>query len=202
MTLRRQLLFVCSRYLFPIDSGGKIRTVNTLRCLKGGAFEISLASTSPADTHAPQTDKTRDIFDRFLGWPNAGRGARFQWSRARHLASRLPVAVATHDSAARRRTIRRNRADEMERYERKPLPQFTALIAVAERDKDYFQRHCGIDNVSMTPTGGDLDCFAFAEGAALAEGDSDCGAVVLTGSMNRTANADGVENFTVDSAWF
>ena len=43
MSRQLRLLFVSSRYLFPTDSGGKIRTVNVLRGMKGGAFEITLA---------------------------------------------------------------------------------------------------------------------------------------------------------------
>lgn len=222
MTPRRRLLFVCSRYLFPIDSGGKIRTVNILRGLKGGAFEITLASPLPADATSAQPAETRDVCDRFVGWPNATRGARFQWSRMRHLVSRLPVAVATDGSAAGQRVLAqalhdapdvvvvdfphaailvpppypcasvmfthnveaeifhrhakvagslvkrmvwRDQADKMERYERELLPRFTAVVAVAERDKDYFQRNYGIDNVSVIPTGVDLDYFAYQEEA-------------------------------------
>src|SRR5690349_23671287 len=44
---RRRMLFVSTRYLFPADSGGKIRTSNILRGLKGGAFEVVLASPVP-----------------------------------------------------------------------------------------------------------------------------------------------------------
>jgi glycosyltransferase involved in cell wall biosynthesis len=257
MTRRRRLLFVCSRYLFPIDSGGKIRTVNILRGLKGGAFEIVLASPLPADAQGQQPHETRDICDRFLGWPDAGRSALFQWSRMRHLVSRLPVAVATDDSVAGRRAIAqalgdapdivvvdfphaavlaprpypcasvmfthnveaeifhrhakvagsparravwRNQADKMERYERELLPQFTAVVAVADRDKEYFERNYGIDNVSVIPTGVDLDYFGYTEGVALGEGDEDAGTVVFTGSMDWMANVDGVE-FFMDAVW-
>lgn len=257
MTGRRRLLFVCSRYLFPIDSGGKIRTINILRGLKGGAFDIVLASPLPVGATVPQPPETRDICDRFLGWPDAGRGALFQWSRMRHLVSRLPIAVATDDSAAGRHTIAqalgetpdivvvdfphaavlapppypcasvmfthnveaeifqrhakvaesaarravwRNQAAKMERYERELLPRFTAVVAVAERDKEYFQRRYGINNVSVIPTGVDLDYFAYAEGAELAEGDRDGGTVVFTGSMDWMANVDGVE-FFMDAVW-
>jgi glycosyltransferase involved in cell wall biosynthesis len=257
MTRRRRLLFVCSRYLFPIDSGGKIRTVNILRGLKGGAFEITLASPLPSGAISRQPDETRDVCDRFLGWSDAARGAMFQWSRMRHLVSRLPVAVATDGSvggkqvlaralhqvpdvlvvdfphaavllpppypcasvmfthnveaeifhrhakvasSAVKRLVWRNQADKMERYERELLPQFTAVVAVAERDKDYFQRNYNIDSVSVIPTGVDLDYFTYTEGAALGERDSDGGTVVFTGSMDWMANVDGVE-FFMDAVW-
>ena len=46
---RPSLLFVSPRFLFPMDQGGKIRTGNILRGMKGGAFEVTLASPAPAD---------------------------------------------------------------------------------------------------------------------------------------------------------
>src|SRR5687768_4092743 len=111
MSLRRRLLFVSSRYLFPTDSGGKIRTVNILRGMKGGSFEITLASPCPAGAETRAPDETRDVCDRFVGWPAEVRGAFFHWSRMRHLASPLPIPVATDRSEAGRRAV----AHELER---------------------------------------------------------------------------------------
>jgi len=39
---RPRLVFVSTRILFPTDSGGKIRTTQILRGLKGGAFHVEL----------------------------------------------------------------------------------------------------------------------------------------------------------------
>jgi glycosyltransferase involved in cell wall biosynthesis len=255
MSRRRRLLFVSSRYLFPIDSGGKIRTVNILRGMKDGAFEITLASPLPAGARSRAPAETRDVCDRFVGWPGAARGALFQWSRMRHIVSRLPVAVATDDSEAGRRAISkalehgpdvvvvdfphaavlapppypcsgvmfthnveaeifhrhaeisrnplkraiwRNQAGKMERYERELLSRFTAVVAVAERDREYFQREYGVGNVSVIPTGVDLGYFTYGGCAALEDGDG--GTVVFTGSMDWMANVDGVE-FFMDAVW-
>ena len=252
---RRRLLFVSSRYLFPTDSGGKIRTVNVLRGMKGGAFEITLASPLPVGARDREPAETRDVCDRFVGWPGAARGALFRWSRMRHLVSRLPVAVATDGSAAGRhaiskeleqapdivvvdfphaavlapppypcpcvmfthnveaeifhrhteiarnplkRAIWRNQADKMKQYERELLSRFTAVVAVAERDREYFQREYGVRNVSVIPTGVDLGYFTYGGSAALEDGDS--GTVVFTGSMDWMANVDGVE-FLMDAVW-
>src|SRR6266852_3786481 len=107
MSRRLRLLFVSSRYLFPTDSGGKIRTVNILRGMKGGIFEITLASPLPAGARTREPAETRDVCDRFVGWPGAARGALFHWIRMRHLVSTLPVAVATDVSSAGRRAIAR-----------------------------------------------------------------------------------------------
>ena len=46
---RPRLLFVSPRFLFPMNEGGKIRSANILRRLKGGRFEVVLASPAPAD---------------------------------------------------------------------------------------------------------------------------------------------------------
>jgi len=255
MNPRRRLLFVSSRYLFPTDSGGKIRTVNILRGMKGGAFDITLASPLPAGARTREPAETRDVCDRFIGWPGKARGVLFRWIRMRHLVSRLPIAVETDISEAGRRAVAkelehrpdilvvdfphaavlapppypcsgvifthnveaeifhrhaqiarnpliraiwRNQADKMERYERELLPRFTAVVAVADRDREYFRRNYRVDNVSVIPTGVDLGYFTYRESAELKEGEG--GTVVFTGSMDWMANIDGVEYF-MDAVW-
>jgi len=255
MSRQHRLLFVSSRYLFPTDSGGKIRTVNILRGMKGGAFDITLASPLPAYSRPGDPAETGSVCDRLVGWPNATRGALFQWTRLRHLVSNLPVAVATDDSEPGRwaiaqelerrpdvvvvdfphaailapppypcasvifthnveaeifrrhaevtrnplkRAIWRDQTAKMERYEREILSRFTSVVAVANRDREYFKRMYGVDNVSTIPTGVDLDYFTNGGSAALEDGDG--GTVVFTGSMDWMANVDGVE-FFMDAVW-
>ena len=255
MTRRLRLLFVSTRYLFPADSGGKIRTVNVLRGMKGGPFEISLASPLPAYARPGDPTDIDSVSDRFVGWPYADRGALFRSTRMRHLFSPLPVAVATDNSKAGRRAIARelerspdivvvdfphaavlapppypcpsvmfthnveveifrrhaqiagnllkreiwrNQAAKMERYERELLRQFTSVVAVAERDRECFQKMYGVGNVSTIPTGVDLDYFTY-QGSAVVD-NVDGGTVVFTGSMDWMANIDGVE-FFMDSVW-
>jgi glycosyltransferase involved in cell wall biosynthesis len=255
MTRRLCLLFVSSRYLFPADSGGKIRTVNILRGMKGGAFEITLASPLPTYARPGDPAETGSVCDRFVGWPDATRGALFRWTRMRHLVSTLPVAVATdesesghraiarelergpdivvvdfphaavlapppypcpgvmfthnveaeifrrHSEIARnplKRAIWRDQTRKMERYEREILSRFTSVVAVANRDREYFQRVYGVGNVSTIPTGVDLGYFTYGGSLALKDGDG--GTVVFTGSMDWMANVDGVE-FFMDAVW-
>src|SRR5258708_38042194 len=107
MNGQRRLLFVSSRFLFPTDSGGKIRTVNVLRGMKGGAFEITLVSPMPVSARPVDQAETASVCDRFVGWPDSARGTLFQWTRMRHLVSSLPVAVATDDSVPGRQAIAR-----------------------------------------------------------------------------------------------
>jgi polysaccharide biosynthesis protein PslH len=104
---RPRLLFVSPRFLFPMDQGGKIRTGNTLRGMKGGAFDITLVSPAP-DDHAKFAPEIEGACDRFLFWPERPRS---RIRRTLALASRLPVAAATDRSAAGSTVVRRALAE-------------------------------------------------------------------------------------------
>lgn len=95
-----QLLFVSPRFLFPTDEGGKIRTTQILRGMKGGPFEITLLSPDPTGDWA---DEIASVCDHFLTWPTQRRGPLHALTRMRHLLSPLPVPVATdrHEPARR-----------------------------------------------------------------------------------------------------
>src|SRR5258705_6392167 len=225
---RPRLLFLSPRYLFPADSGGKIRTVGILRGLLGGAFEVQLVSPMPERAAAVDKAQLGQICDHFTGWPAAARGTAFRWTRMRHLVSGLPVAVATDYARAGRRTVdaalgrrpdlivvdfphaavlargpfpcpsvlfthnveaeifRRHaetardplrravwssQAAKMARYERALLGRFDAVVAVAERDREYFRRAYGANNVSVIPTGVDLDYFSYSATPVLEPAD-------------------------------
>ncbi len=99
---RPRLLFVSPRFLFPMDQGGKIRTGNILFGLKGGAFDITLASPAPADRDRYQ-DAIAAASDHFLSWPEH---VPSRLRRALALGSRLPVAAATDRSAAGQAVVR------------------------------------------------------------------------------------------------
>ncbi len=91
-----RLLFISPRFLFPMNEGGKIRTANILKCMKGGAFEIVLASPAPENIRQYKEDITSTC-DRFLGWP-APPPSRLR--RVTALLDPVPVAAATDRSAA------------------------------------------------------------------------------------------------------
>ncbi|MBL8899634.1 MAG: glycosyltransferase [Planctomycetes bacterium] len=102
---RPRLLFVSPRFLFPADEGGKIRTGQILRGMKGGAFELDLiAPASDAEVRAHRAD-LEELCDRFEAWPPQRRGALWKLARLRHLLSPLPVAVRTDVCAAFARAI-------------------------------------------------------------------------------------------------
>jgi polysaccharide biosynthesis protein PslH len=103
---RPRLLFVSPRYLFPLDQGGKIRTANTLRGMKGGRFEIHLASPLPPG-RADEAELAQ-VCDRFLPWPAP------EISRARRLAAtldRLPIGVVADRSQAGQAVVERALAE-------------------------------------------------------------------------------------------
>jgi len=110
MSARPRLLFVSPRFLFPMDQGGKIRTGNILRGLKGGAFAVTLASPAPAD-HRRFASDIEAACDTFITWPEQPPS---RLRRLLALADRLPVAAATDRSAAGAARVARALSDDPE----------------------------------------------------------------------------------------
>jgi len=98
---RPTLLFISPRFLFPTDEGGKIRTSNILRQMKGGAFHIVLASPAPpgAEAHRAELDA---VCDDFQGWPATSASMS---RRLRALLDSRPVSVATDDTPHGREAV-------------------------------------------------------------------------------------------------
>ena len=107
MSQRPRLLFVSARFLFPVDSGGKIRTTQILRGMRGGAFEIVLASPEPPGGAQRHAAELAAVCDRYVGWPEPTRGRMFGLARLRHALGRLPIPVATDISKAGRAAVAR-----------------------------------------------------------------------------------------------
>ena len=98
---RPRLLFLSPRFLFPLDQGGRIRTAGILRAMKGGAFEIMLASPVSPDAQRFGAE-IESVCDRFIAWPWPRRAAT---ARVAMLVGRLPVAVASDISEEGRRVV-------------------------------------------------------------------------------------------------
>ncbi len=112
MKQRESLLFLSTRFLFPVDSGGKIRTTQILRGMKGGRFHIRLlspATPGQAERHRAELD---EVCDEFISWPQAERGRLFHFARLRHLPNRLPIPIRTDWSRAAIATVRRALQEE------------------------------------------------------------------------------------------
>jgi len=95
VTEKRDLLFVSTRFLFPVDSGGKIRTTQILRGLKGGGFRVVLVSPATGELATTWRRELEEVCDEFRWWPEPARGPLFHYTRMRHLVSSLPVPVRT-----------------------------------------------------------------------------------------------------------
>lgn len=86
-----RLAFVSPLFLFPTDAGGKIRTTNILKGMKGGAFDITLLSPGTAEDEARWSVELASTCDTFRRWTPAPAAPR--WRRALGLADPLPVNV-------------------------------------------------------------------------------------------------------------
>lgn len=96
--MKRRLLFVSPRFLFPVDSGGKIRTTQILRGMRGGAFDITLASPCEPGAETRYASELARVSDRFCGWPVPRRNGVFQITRLRWLFGATPISIASDRS--------------------------------------------------------------------------------------------------------
>lgn len=62
------LVFVSTRFLFPADSGGKIRTTQVLRGLKGGAFRIRLLMPCSDELRGRFPSQIDSVCDELVDW--------------------------------------------------------------------------------------------------------------------------------------
>jgi glycosyltransferase involved in cell wall biosynthesis len=144
------MLFVAPRYLLPADSGGKIRTGQVLRGLKGGAFEVTLMSPAPADAAERNAAELETLCDRFAAWDETERGTAFSYLRLRHIFSRRPISVASDSSRSGRQAIAgelRNNPDVVVidfPHTAVLMPQggaFTSVLFTHNVEAEIFARH-------------------------------------------------------------
>ncbi len=102
-----KLLFVSPRFLFPADSGGKIRTTQILRGMKNGAFDITLVSPVTKSDVEKYSDELITICDHFVYWEEAARGFTYQIKRLFGLLSKLPISVFSDRNSKAQRTIQK-----------------------------------------------------------------------------------------------
>ncbi len=251
MTSRPRLLFVSPRFLYPTDSGGKIRTTQILRGLKGGAFDLTLLMPASQDEIGQWSGEIERACDRLVTWPPSRRGPlRSTLQRTAGLAGSLPVPVqsdwdpagarAVENALAERpnvvvfdfphsvvlappridvpsvlfthnveaeifkrhikvaktplhRWVWKSQYQKMLRFERESLRRFDVVVAVSERDAEFFRDDFGVQNSRPIPTGVDTEFYSWTE----PQGEPQ---VVFCGSMDWMANIDGISYFS-ESVW-
>jgi polysaccharide biosynthesis protein PslH len=82
---------------------------------------------------------------------------------------------------------------KMSRYEAAQCRRFDTVIAVSEADRDGFQNGYGLDNVSVIPTGVDIDFFK-----PPAQPREKANTLVFCGSMDWLPNEDAINYFMAD----
>ena len=107
---RPRLAFVSPSFLFPNDTGGRIRTTNVLRGLRGGAFEVTLIGPASTAQQVQWSQPLREVCDVFVSW--TPQRHRPRWQRAVDLLDPLPVNVAADRTASGLETVSRTLAQE------------------------------------------------------------------------------------------
>ena len=108
MTERHRLAFVSPRFLFPADSGGKIRTTQILRGMKGGAFDITLVMPGSEAQRHEYRDALQSVCDSLHLWEEGRFTGLFGGlRRMAMLASRFPLSVISDYSASGAATVKR-----------------------------------------------------------------------------------------------
>ncbi len=106
MSDRKTLTFISPRFLFPADSGGKIRTTQILRGLKDGEFDIRLVMPSTAHERRDFGNEIGTVCDQHVTWePNRKRGLWHLTKKVAWLAHRFPVPVISDWDEAGARVV-------------------------------------------------------------------------------------------------
>jgi polysaccharide biosynthesis protein PslH len=105
MSTKPVLLFISPRFLFPVDSGGKIRTTQILRGMKGGQFHIKLLSPGTPALAKQFESELGTLCDDFDYWSMSSSGKYKQFARAWHALSRLPIPIREDLSTRAKRKV-------------------------------------------------------------------------------------------------
>lgn len=252
MQRQLNLTFLSTRFLLPADSGGKIRTTQVLRGLKGGSFRVTLLMPSRLEARRDFEKEIPSLCDELITWePRPTSRLTHALRKASWLARREPIPVIndwslegaaavegalardanvvvfdfphsavlhparmttpsvmfTHNIEAEifhrhlqvartplHRFVWRNQFEKMRRYEIEACERFDMIVAVSERDRDFFLNDYRLTKPCRTiPTGVDTEFFRHH----LPRGEKQ---VVFCGSMDWLANIDAIE-FFFDSVW-
>lgn len=100
-----RLVFISPVFLFPNDAGGKIRTTNILRGMKGGAFHVTLVGIATVEQTRRWATEIASVCDEFVPWEPVAE--RPKWLRAIDLLDPLPVNVTVDRTSSGAAAVRR-----------------------------------------------------------------------------------------------
>jgi glycosyltransferase involved in cell wall biosynthesis len=92
-TGRPALLFVSPQFLFPMDAGGKIRSANILKHLKGGVFETRLLMPATDAERGRWKSDIEALADKIALYRPAARNWLWRARRAAIFASGTPISA-------------------------------------------------------------------------------------------------------------
>lgn len=103
---RPTLLFISPRFLLPMDAGGKIRTANLLKRLKGGAFKTRLLMPATAKERAEWGAEVPSLADEVDFFAPSPRNALWKLRRAFGLLTGTPISAFADADARFKRAVK------------------------------------------------------------------------------------------------
>lgn len=129
MTAKPTLLFVSPQFLLPMDAGGKIRSANLLKHLRGGAFRTLLLTPASAADEARWKVEIAGLADETESW----RGPQKIVRSARRIggfAGATPISAIADATAGAKRAI----ADALARRPDLVVFDYVQSLAMAPRE--------------------------------------------------------------------
>ncbi|MBF0141188.1 MAG: glycosyltransferase [Magnetococcales bacterium] len=108
-----KILFVTPRFLFPLDTGGQIRSAKILRAAQGTLLDITLVAPATADQVRTHAHELQNVCSRFLPYPPRWSHPWHRWlGRALALFGNLPISVASDLSNPLRQLLAQERRSQ------------------------------------------------------------------------------------------
>jgi len=105
VTAKPMLLFISPQFLFPMDAGGKIRTANLLKNLKGGAFHTRILMPAARDDERRWRAEIETLADE-ASFYSSPSGDRFpELRRIAGFMSALPVSAFCDARASAKKAV-------------------------------------------------------------------------------------------------
>jgi len=104
-TGRPTLLFVSPQFLFPMDAGGKVRSANILKHLKGGAFETQLLMPATDEERRRWKSDIDTLADKIALYRHAARDWPWKARRAAGFFGGAPISAFADADAATKEAV-------------------------------------------------------------------------------------------------